>query len=317
MRPYRNNGITETRYPYHYIPLGPTLNMDSPERLSCLSQMEQEMKLRNLSRKTIKNYLFHTRRFLRFTNKSTDTITESDIRKYVHYLFRDDGSNYSSVRQCLGSLNFLFNIVLKKDLLLNMPYPKRERRLPTVLTREEISSMLSSTANPKHRLLLKLIYSCGLRVSEAVKIKVTDLDLDNRTLHIRCGKGKQDRIVPIPQSLCQEIRKFILPSNQNPYIFTSRPGRGGHLTTMSVSMIVKKAAGRASINKPVHPHTLRHSFATHLLDQGTDIRYIQEFLGHKRITTTELYTQVSKVSLMGIMNPLDKLPQSKPSPSTQ
>ncbi len=278
---------------------------------ACLSRMEQEMKLRNLSRKTTKSYLFHVNRFLGFTRKPPASITGDDVRKYISYFFRDDGSNYSSVRQCLSSLNFLFNIVFHKDVLLNIPYPKKERRLPTVLTREEVSLLFSSTTNPKHRLLLKLIYSCGLRVSEAATLKTTDLDLDNRTLHIRCGKGKRDRIVPIPESLCKEIREFILPSNQNPYLFVSRPGREGHLTTMSVNMIVKKATRKAAIKKSVRPHTLRHSFATHLLEQGTDIRYIQEFLGHKRITTTELYTQVSRVSLKGISNPLDKLPETK------
>lgn len=278
--------------------------------------MVEEMKIRNLSKKTIKSYLHHSSKFLDFTNKPIDSITSEDIKKYISYFFRDDGSNFSSVRQCISSLNFLFNIVLGRNILLNFPYPKKERKLPTILTKEEIASILDHTHNSKHSLLLKLIYSTGLRVSEAVNIKIMDIDLSDKTLHIRKGKGKQDRIVPVPKSITREIKEFIEPKQQNPYLFKSRSGRNGHLTTMSVSLIVKQAAKRANIKKRVHPHTLRHSFATHLLDQGTDIRYIQEFLGHKRITTTELYTQVSRVSLKGITNPLDKLPKLKPSPRT-
>ena len=273
--------------------------------------MEQEMKLRNLSKKTIKSYLYNIQRFLKFTQKPIYAINENDIRKYISYSFSDDGSNFSAVRQCLSSLNFLFNVVLHSSIALNIPYPKKERRLPTVLTKEEISILLSTTTNPKHLLLLKLIYSCGLRVSEAVSIKVTDLDLPARTLHIRCGKGKQDRIVPIPLTLMPELEDFIEPMNRNPYLFKSRPDKRSHLTINAVQRIVKNISKKANIKKPVHPHTLRHSFATHLLDQGTDIRFIQALLGHKRITTTELYTQVSAVSLKGISNPLDGLPEPK------
>lgn len=280
-----------------------------------LAMMSQEMRLRNLSGKTSKTYLFHARRFLRFTQKPHDSITEDDIRKYVSYSFRDDGSNFSAVRQCLSSLNLLFNSVLHRDITLSIPYPKKERRLPVILTREEVSRLLSSPANPKHRLLLKLIYSCGLRVSEAVKIKFTDIDLPARTLHIRQGKGRQDRMVPIPRSLLPELKEFIEPEHRNPHLFKSRPDKNTHLCVHTAQLIFKKSKKKAGIKKPVHPHTLRHSFATHLLDQGTDIRFIQEFLGHKRITTTELYTQVSRVSLKGIRNPLDQIEEQRTQPS--
>ncbi len=281
-----------------------------------LSRMKQEMKLRNLSRKTIQTYLFNVDRFLRFTQKPIYSINENDIRKYISYSFNDDGSNFSAVRQCLSSLNFFFNVVLNQNILLNIPYPRKEHRLPTVLTKEEISNLFSATTNPKHRLLLKLIYSCGLRVSEVVSIKATDLDLPNRTLHIRCGKGKRDRILPIPTSLIPELRDFLEPPDRNPYIFKARPDKVGHLSVKTAQKVVRNISKKAKIQKSVHPHTLRHSFATHLLDQGTDIRFIQALLGHKRITTTELYTQVSRVSLKGITNPLDELPKTKPSPRT-
>jgi len=281
-----------------------------------LSRMEREMKLRNFSKKTIKSYLYQARRFLVFIQKPPESVTENDVRKYIHYSFRDDGSNFSAVRQSLSALKFLFSSTLHKNLLLNIPYPKKEHRLPAVLTRDEVCNIFSLTDNPKHRLLLKMIYSCGLRVSEAANIKVTDMDLSNRTLHIRCSKGKRDRMVPIPESLCHEIRDFLEPEHHNPYLFRSGPGRKGHITISAVQRIVKNISRKAGIKKPVHPHTLRHSFATHLLDQGTDIRFIQAFLGHKRITTTELYTQVSTVSLKGITNPLDQLPNTKPKPRT-
>ncbi len=281
-----------------------------------LIRMEREMRLRNFSKKTIKSYIYHARKFLTFIQKSPESVTENDVRKYIHYSFRDDGSNFSAVRQSLSALKFLFNTTLHRNLLLNIPYPKKEHRLPAVLTRGEVCNILSLTDNPKHRLLLKMIYSCGLRVSEAANIKVADMDLSNRTLHIRCSKGKRDRMVPIPESLCQEIRNFLEPEHHNPYLFKSMPGRKGHITISAVQRIVKNISRKAGIKKPVHPHTLRHSFATHLLEQGTDIRFIQAFLGHKRITTTELYTQVSTVSLKSIKNPLDELPKPKPEPRT-
>lgn len=283
----------------------------------CLSRMEMEMRIRNLSRKTSESYLYHARRFLAFIQKPLESVTENDVRKYIHYSFRDDGSNFSAVRQSLSALKFLFSSTLHRNLLLNIHYPKKEHRLPDVLTRNEVYSILSLADNPKHRLLLKMIYSCGLRVSEAANIKATDLDLDNRTLHIRCGKGKRDRMIPIPESLCHEIRDFLEPRHHNPYLFKSRPGKEGHLSIKAVQSIIRNISRKAGIKKPVHPHTLRHSFATHLLEQGTDIRFIQKLLGHKRITTTQLYTQVSTVSLKGIKNPLDNLPKPKPEPSKE
>jgi integrase/recombinase XerD len=278
---------------------------------ACLSLMEREMKLRNLSRKTIKSYLYHTRRFLDFTQKPPESITDDDVRKYISYSFDLNKANFSTVRQCIGSLKFLFNSVIHKDVFINVPYPKKEHKLPTILTKEEVSRLLCATTNPKHLLLLKLIYSAGLRVSEVVKLKTTDIDLEDRTLHIRYGKGKRDRIIPIPESLCQEIREFLSPESSSSHLFRSRPDRRGHISIKTAQKVLTKASRKACIKKQVHPHTLRHSFATHLLEQGTDIRFIQKLLGHKRITTTEIYTQVSTVSLKGIRNPLDELPKPK------
>jgi len=282
----------------------------------CLQEMEKEMRLRNLSKKTIKSYIYHTNSFLNFIQKSPELITGDDIRKYISYSFKDDGSNFSAVRQSISALKFLFNTILHKNLFLDISYPKKEHRLPAILTKNEVYNILSLTNNPKHKLLLKMIYSCGLRVSEAVNIKITDIDLDNQTLHIRCSKGKRDRIIPFPESLTEDIHEFIEPKHRNPYLFKSRPGKKSHITISTVQRIVKNISRKAGIKKSVHPHTLRHGFATQLLEQGTDIRFIQKLLGHKRITTTELYTQVSTVSLKGIKNPLDSITETKPEPRT-
>ena len=161
--------------------------------------------------------------------------------------------------------------------------------------------MIELTKNPKHKLLIQLMYGCGLRVSEAVKMKIQDLDLDRRVLTIRQGKGRKDRQLPIPKSLIDDLKNSITIRK---YLFE---GRKNHIAQKTAYEIVKNASKKAEIRKKLSCHTLRHSFATHLLESGTDIRYIQELLGHSRLQTTQIYTKVSKSSLEKIKSPLDSL----------
>jgi len=185
-----------------------------------------------------------------------------------------------------------------------VPYPKRNKTLPDVLSKEEAKRLISNINNPKHKLIIKLMYGCGLRVSEVINLNKKDLFIDEELIHIRLAKGKKDRFVKIPESLREELYNY---SKIGEYKMLFNSQKGGKLTTKTIQLIVKNANKKAGINKRVSPHTLRHSFATHLLEQGTDLRIIQKLLGHSDIKTTQIYLKVSNASIKNIKSPLDLL----------
>jgi len=180
--------------------------------------------------------------------------------------------------------------------------PKREKKLPKVLSKEDILTMINKTKNIKHRLLIKLLYSSGLRVSEAIKIKKQDFDFKRNLIRIEQGKGKKDRYTLLAKNLRNDLLRFFCKHNIKDYLFC---GRKDHLTIKSAQKIVDNAAKKARINRKVTPHMLRHSFATHLLENGVDIRYIQHLLGHSNLQTTQIYTKVSNLDILKIKSPLD------------
>ena len=188
--------------------------------------------------------------------------------------------------------------------------PRRERRLPVVLSREELHRFLGAVGNPKHVALLAVAYSAGLRVSEVVRLRLEDLDRDRGLVRIRAGKGKKDRLTLLSQTALTLVDTYLAGVDPGVWLFAgARVGR--HLSTRSVQKITAAARARAGITKPVTPHVLRHSFATHLHEAGTDVRLIQELLGHASVRTTEIYTHVSRRQLQSIRSPLDEpLPDS-------
>jgi integrase/recombinase XerD len=173
-----------------------------------------------------------------------------------------------------------------------------------VLTKEEVKKLVNSTNNFKHKLILKILYGCGVRVSEVIKINSNDVKYEEKLIHIRLAKGRKDRYVGIPESISEELKKFIDIQESN-VLFPSN--RGGILSVKTIQEIVKQSAKKAGINKRVHPHMLRHSFATHLLEAGTDLRLIQKLLGHSDIKTTQIYLSVSTQMIKNIKSPLDNL----------
>ena len=271
--------------------------MDIPKKLETLYM---ELRIRNYSRGTIKSYIYRNQKFLNFIEKSPTEVTSSDIKDYLKHL-TNRGSGPSERRQIIAALRFYYSEVLHRKFFKNIKNPKMPQKLPIVLSREEVKRMINITKNPKHKLLIQLMYGCGLRVSEAVKIKIQDIDLDRKVLTVRSGKGNKDRQLPIPKSLIDDLRNSI---TLRKYLFE---GRKRHITQKSAYEIVKNASKKAKIIKNVSCHTLRHSFATHLLESGTNIRYIQELLGHSKLQTTQIYTKVSKSSLKKIKSPLDNL----------
>jgi integrase/recombinase XerD len=268
-----------------------------------LYNLEQELRIRGFSRETIKSYVLYNKLFLEFIGKSPKSVTNNDIRQYLISL-KDRNCASSTLNVALNALKFYYREILKRKFFFDIKGAKKTNYLPTVLSKEEIERMLVKTTNPKHNFLISLMYSAGLRVSEAIKIHMRDFDLDRKMIVVRQGKGQKDRCTLLSEKLMPILRKQISLKKPNGYLFTGAGGNG-HLTSESAEKIVKKAAEAAGIAKKVTCHSLRHSFATHLLEAGTSIRYIQELLGHARLETTQIYTKVANNNLQNIKSPLD------------
>ena len=269
-----------------------------------LQKLEVELKISKNSDYTLRNYLDFNKRILEFTKKNPEEITEEDIKRYIAKNLSKSAS--SSIIVFLSAIKYSFLNILKKDITINIKRPKRERRIPEVLTKEEVKKLLNALDTSKSKLMLSLIYACGLRVSELTHLKILDLKFDEKIGHVRQGKGKKDRIFNIPDFLFNDLKEQSekQKDKKEEYLFT---GNKGKLTERNLKKIVQKASVRAGITKNVHTHTLRHSFATHLLENGVDIRHIQVLLGHSSISTTELYSHVSAESIKKIKSPIDNL----------
>lgn len=262
----------------------------------------QEMKLRGFSQKTIKSYIHYINEVLRFASIGPREIKTTDIRDYLEFLFAS-GKSASTLNTAYSALKFYFESVMKRGFFVNIPRAKNKKRLPTVLSKLEINKMLEMTINPKHHCIISIMYGCGLRVSEVVGIRMLDIDLDRKMLRVYRGKGDKDRYVVLPEKIMLVLRKQMKLKQKNDFLFTNF--QNGKMSTRSIDKIVKSAVRLTNINKSVSCHTLRHSFATHLLENGTDIRYIQALLGHARLETTQIYTHVANSSLAEILSPLD------------
>jgi len=268
-------------------------------------KVKEELVLRGYSKKTAKSYVYILEKFLVHIKKSSLLLEEKDVRCYLLFLI-EKGYGRESVRLTRAALQFYFKTILGKQLSLEtVPLPKRAQTLPKVLSAQEIQSLFSVVHNLKHKLLLMTAYSSGLRVSELVKLKTTDIDALHGTLTVRAGKGNKDRVSLFAKSLKDMLLDYLCKrKEESSYLFA---GRKGHLSVKSVQKVLDMAAKKARLGKKVTPHMLRHSFATHLLEQGTDIRYIQSLLGHSCLETTQIYTRVFQTKFSHIRNPLDTL----------
>lgn len=270
--------------------------------LDFLKKLEIELKISKNSEHTLKNYLKINEKFLNFANKQPREINEEDVKNYMANNLTESSS--SSIILFLSALKYAYLNILKKDITLGIKRPKKEKKIPDVLTKSEIKKLLDSFDNPKSYLMISLIYACGFRVSELINLKLNDLNFDEKTGHIKQAKGKKDRLFNIPDFLTKDLEEQIQKQKQKnqEYLFS---GPKGKLSSRNIQKIVSLAAKKAQIKKEVHPHTLRHSFATHLLEEGIDIRYIQELLGHSDLSTTQLYAHVSSEQIKKIKSPLD------------
>lgn len=261
-------------------------------------KLKRELEIINSSKKTIKSYIYHVENFLKFAGKNglNENIVKDFIQKEIN---KKDPSTVSSE---ISAIKLFFKKVLNQELKLS--HPKRNKPIPEILTQEEIRELIHVTNNIKHKLIIKLLYGCGLRVSELVGLKSGNINFNEDLIHIELAKGRKDRFVKIPESIKNDLEKY-LDLTQSNLVFES--ARGSTLTTATIQKIIKNAAQKTRITKKVYPHLLRHSFATHLLEQGTDLRLIQKLLGHSDIKTTQIYLKISNQSIKNVKSPLDNI----------
>ncbi len=260
-----------------------------------------EMKVRGLSRKTIGMYLYQNRRFLEFIRKSPRDVTKKDIESYLIMLY--DKNVASATRHLIcAALKFYYEGVLKRRFQLK--YPRKENKLSVVLSKEEILRMIDSLKNPKHRLLLMLMYGSGLRLGEATCVRIEDFDLGRNVLHVKRGKGAKDRMVNLSTSFIELFLSFNAGKKEG-FLFSSANNPNWHISGRAAQNVVGDALRNCGIRKKAHPHTLRTSYATHLIENGVDVSYIQKLLGHKDIKTTQVYLRHSSSSIAAIKSPLD------------
>ncbi len=263
-----------------------------------LKRLEENLLLRNYSKETIKGYLIQVGKYLEFAENKG--VNPESAKSFV--LLQLKKKEPSSVGHLVFALKYFFQEIIKERLYISNQ--KRNKKIPEILTQEEIRRMINSLTNIKHKLILKLLYGCGLRVSEIVNLQKENLNFNEGLIHILLAKGKKDRFVKIPASILEELRSYTSLLNEKT-LFPSN--RGGKLTKKTIGKIVENASKKAGITKKVYPHLLRHSFATHLLEQGTDLRVIQKLLGHSDIKTTQIYTQISQANIKNVRSPLDSL----------
>lgn len=265
-----------------------------------LQKLKDRCILRGYSKQTIKSYMYNVSQYLSFLDKSSLNLSKESVKAYL--LARNLGVN--SMRLQYASISFFFREILNEPFTFEeVPIKKKEKSLPKVISKEKIKKMIQLCGNIKHRTIIKLLYSSGLRLQELIDLKRKDIDFDRNIIHVKKGKGKKDRITLISENLKIDLLKYY--SNYNfdtEYIFE---GRNGKYTKKSVQKVLDLLGKKAGIK--LTPHMLRHSFATHLLESGTDIRHIQKLLGHSDVSTTQIYTHVTNSELQNIKNPLDNL----------
>lgn len=295
----------------------PVKEKETVQKFEELKQLETELRLRRKSEKTIKNYLFFNQKFLEFVKKPVNAIGIVDVKAYLASL---DKLSTATLSLAIASLRFFYEKILKMNLFKEIEVPKKDKKLPNVLTKDEIKKLIDASETNKSKMIISLLYSSGLRVSEIVNLKVQDVNLQEKIGWVRQGnakkpevsgmpktrgvsqQGKKDRVFILSDKMAEQIRPYIAKNEKYIYLLS----KDEPLTARNIQKIVKHASSKACLNKKITPHTLRHSFATHLLEAGTDIRYIQELLGHSNLSTTQI-AHISTDELKKIKSPFDAM----------
>ena len=267
-----------------------------------LGKIEQELRLRNYSRKTIKSYLLCLVDYFRYIKNVTRNPDITLIKKYLLEK-QDKRQSSQTVNLYLHAIKYFYREIFKSNVSIDLKFAKTPSKLPIVLSRNEIEKIIDAIDNKKHRLLISLSYGAGLRVSEAINLKIKDINLAELTIHLKDAKGKKDRITIFPEKLKTDLVNIMALRDKDDYVFESN--RLGKLTERTAQKIFENALKNAKLTKDATFHSLRHSFATHLLENGVDVRYVQELLGHANIRTTQIYTKVTNPSIKKIKSPLE------------
>jgi len=272
-----------------------------------ISKYEHQLTLKNYSKNTLKAYLNGLNIFLEYlSSNQVSEVSSKELDLFFHRCKKEQGYSYSMMKQLLASVKFLYEEVLSKDVDFNFNIKmKKPSRIPVVLSVQEVERLLKSFTNLKHKSIFTLIYSAGLRIGELLNLKIRDIDSDRMQIRINQGKGQKDRYSLLSPKVLLLLREYVSEYKPKEYLFEGQDG--GKYSASSIQTLMRKHKKICGIKKKATPHTLRHSFATHLLDNGTDTRFIQELLGHKHISTTQIYTHVSSRSMKDIKSPVEDL----------
>jgi integrase/recombinase XerD len=276
------------------------------------NQMKQDLEIRGYSSNTVRIYLDHMKNFIKFHMKSPEDILLEDINTYQVYLVYSKKSSFATFNLAVCSIKYFFKHVLKKEWDIDqIPFQKRIKSLPSVISKQEISRIINAAENLKYKAIIQTLYSGGLRLSECVNLKVNDIDSKRMVIKIKNAKGRKDRYVMLSKILLSTLREYWKNTHPKPKTFLFP---GSHLNkpicNRWVQRIVQDTALRAHIDKRVTPHILRHSFATHLLEDGVNIRVIQQLLGHDSLRATAIYTHVAENYINQTQSPLDSLDET-------
>ncbi len=270
-------------------------------------RMLEDLQIRHYSPTTIRLYLHSVAEFARHFHKPPDQLGPEQIRQYQLFLIKDQQASQSTCVQLVCALRFLYTHTLHRKIEIErIPFPRRERKLPSILSREEVKALLEASAKIRDRALLAVLYGSGLRVAEAAQLKPRDIDARRNVLWVRQGKGRKDRQTLLPEKLLELLRQYWRAERPGEWLFPASDGTRP-VGPKTIYLACRNAARAASIAKAVHPHSLRHAFATHLLEAGTNLRTIQILLGHANLETTARYLQVADVAVRSTPSPLDSL----------
>ena len=266
-----------------------------------INKVIRELKIRNYSPKTVKSYSSYLHKYFYYKKNDLNNIDQNNIKNFLLNL-EEIGKKPQSRNLYLNSIKFYYQNICGYRKFINIRFAKKSQKLPVVLSKNEIELILSNIRNRKHKLMLSISYGAGLRVCEVINLKIEDVDSERNLIHIKQSKGGKDRVTILPEKIKDDLKNLMYANDNQRYLFESE--RGGNLTTRTAQKIFEQALKRSGIIKKASFHSLRHSFATHLLENGVDVRYVQELLGHKNIRTTQIYTHVTNMALRNIKSPL-------------
>jgi len=267
-------------------------------------KLEDKLRSRKYSPRTMRSYVYYNRLLCQTIQKTPEEILPEDTTQFLATVEKARKYSTSSLNLAISAIKFFYTEVMRNKSIVGQHRPRQDGRLPVILSRDEINKILEVENNPKHRLLLMLAYSSGLRVSEVVALKRGHIDIDRKTVYVRLGKGRKDRHTLLSDKVAGLLAEYCAFIGTETWLFPGQPA-SRHLSVRSAQYVFEKALRRAEVPKKASIHSLRHTFATHLLENGTDIRYIQELLGHNSIRTTERYTHVARRGALRIRSPLD------------